>query len=84
MKCPPSRTGRGIKCPGYARGRGGGCLSFDLAGTQDPNANIDFSKLDKQCPIDLAVANIETLSIMKSVIPKQVHVKNKKCHVKDV
>ena len=30
IKFPPSRAGKDVKCPGYARG---GCLSFDLTGT---------------------------------------------------
>ena len=32
IKFPPSRAGKDVKCPGYARG-GGGCLSFDLTDT---------------------------------------------------
>ena len=31
IKFPPSRAGKDVKCPGYARG--GGCLSFDLTDT---------------------------------------------------
>ena len=30
IKFPSSRAGKGVKCPGYARG---GCWSFDLTGT---------------------------------------------------
>ena len=33
IKFPPYRAGKDVKCPWYARGGGGGSLSFDLAGT---------------------------------------------------
>ena len=31
IKCPPFRAGRGVKCPGYARGKR--CSRFNLTGT---------------------------------------------------
>ena len=61
IKCPPSRVGEGVKCPGYAQGGGGGRLSFDLTGTLEYRKKshqafsqvscscLAFSKLQRPC-----------------------------------
>ena len=43
IKFPPPRDGKGVKCPGYARG--GACWSFDLTGTLRGTRALEWIKL---------------------------------------
>ena len=44
IKFPPSRSGKDVKCPGYARG---GCLSFDLTDTLSDSQSEEINVIDE-------------------------------------